>query len=123
MWVRDDLFNDGVSLLWVGVGDSVLQCMTRQALCFRMEMAFLFVKKTLSIGNKELEVTDLRTIYGGIINFSKDAVPQGKPNPTGCRVGCPYPFFAPMGPAGINTRPPEGFSVAANLCHGPLYFC
>ena len=62
VWVSDDIFDNGVSSLWVSVGDSVLQGIRRRTLHFRLQMALLLVKKALSISEQELQVTDLGPI-------------------------------------------------------------
>jgi hypothetical protein len=48
---------------------------TGKALAFGFEVMPLIMEKRLPIRDEELEVSDLRSIHCGIVNFSDDAVP------------------------------------------------
>ena len=47
------------------------------------QIAFLLMEKRLPIRHKKLKVSELRPVYGGVVELSDDALPQSKPKVTG----------------------------------------
>jgi len=117
MRIGDDLFDDGVAFLRISVGDSVFQRVAGQTLYFCEKMALLLVEKTLPIGDEILKITDLRPIYGWIIDLGQDTVPHGEPYPAGGRIGSAHSILAAMGPARLDAGPAEGLWLPGKIRH------
>jgi len=73
--IRDDFLDDSIAAVGIFIDLPITERMSRKTSAAGFEITPFFMEKCLSIRDKELEVPDLRTIYGGIVNFSDDAVP------------------------------------------------
>src|SRR3972149_10762918 len=107
MGVSDDFFDAAVSAVRISVGDAVPGGVMREPFDCGIEMAFLLVEEALPISNEILKVPDLRAVHGGVVDLGKNAIPNGKPDPAGCGVRGADTVLAPVGPVGLNARPPD----------------
>src|SRR6202023_3357715 len=76
-----------------------------------LQIALLFMKEALAVGEQQLHVTRLRTVDRRIINLVQRAVRDRKPDSAGSRVGCRHRVLLARGPAWFQSRSPECGSV------------
>jgi hypothetical protein len=79
------------------------------------------MKEGLTISKKKLDVSHLGHINGRVIDLGDDTVPDGKPNPTGSRVGCADPIFVAVRPTGLQTGPAKCVIISSDSCHCKLH--
>ena len=117
MGVGEDLLDDGIAPLRIGVRDPVPKDIMRETFRLGTEMALLLVEETPSVRDKELEVPELWPIHGRIVDFGDDPVPEGEPEPAGAGISRSDPVFCGMGPAGRDPRPTERLFPIGILPH------
>jgi hypothetical protein len=81
------------------------------------EILRLLMKEGLPIGKKKLDITHLGHINSRVIDRRDDAVPDGKPDPAGSRVGCADPILVAVRPTGLQTRPAKCVIISSNFRH------
>ena len=115
--VGEDLLDDGVAALRVGVRDPVPKDMMGESFRRGTEMALLLVEEALPVRDKELEIPELRPIHGRVVDFGNDPVPEGEPEPAGAGVGRADAVFCAVGPTGRDPRASERLVPVGILPH------
>jgi hypothetical protein len=115
--VRQDLLDDGIAFLRVGVRDPVPKDMMGKTFGHGTEIPLLLVEETFAVRDEELEIPELRPIHGRVVDFGDDPVPNGEPEPAGAGIRRADPVFCRMGPTGRDPRPSERLLPAWNLPH------
>ena len=72
-------------------------------------MALFLVEKALAVSNEVLQVPKLRSIDCRIVDFSDDAVPEGKPDSAGSCLSGSNPILCPVSPSRLDARPSKRF--------------
>src|SRR5260370_186252 len=85
MGVADDLFFQPVAAFGIGAGHLIAKRLL-QMLDFTFQAAFLFVEKSLAVGDEKLRVANLRTVEGRIVDLGHNALGQGEPYADGGRL-------------------------------------
>src|SRR5260370_9779319 len=85
MGVADDLFFQPVAAFGIGAGHLIAKRLL-QMLDFTFQAAFLFVEKSLAVGDEKLRVANLRTVDGRIVDLGHNALGQGEPYAAGGRI-------------------------------------
>jgi len=118
--VCDDLLDVSVAAFRVRPFNAVSQARWH-ALDAALQILCLLMKEGLTICKKKLDVSHLGHINGRVIDLGDDTVPDGKPNPTGSRVGCADPIFVAVRPTGLQTRPAKCMIFSSDSCHCKLH--
>ena len=79
--VGEDLLDDGIAPLRVGVRDPVSEDVMGKPFRHGSEMTLFLVEETLPVRDKELEIPELRPIHGRVVDLGDDTVPDGEPEP------------------------------------------
>src|SRR6185369_12203010 len=78
----------------------------------------LVVKEGLAVGHQILEVPDLRTVDGGMVDLVQDAGGDGEPDRATGRVRRSYRVLRALGPSGRDPGRAEGARRGADDRHG-----
>src|ERR1700730_17814746 len=87
------------------------------ALSVGLQISRLLMEERFPIGKKKLDIPHLRCVAGRITDLGHDAVPDGKPDPTGSRVGRADPILVAVRPTRIQARPAKCVIISSNSCH------
>ena len=117
MGVGEDLLDDDISALRVGIRDPVAKDMMGEPFRLGTEMTLLLVEETLPVRDEELQVPELRPIHGRVVDFGDDPVPDGEPEPAGAGIGRADAVFCPVGPTWGNPRSSERLVPIGILPH------
>src|SRR5438552_2992148 len=113
----DDLFDDAIAAARVAVDGAIGRNVVAHPLGARVEVALLLVEEVLAVRDQELEIAQLGTIDGGVVDLGKDALPESEPDPAIGRVGGTDAFLGPVGPARLDTGSSECIALAAHAGH------
>src|ERR1700686_2981468 len=116
MGVCDDLFDVSVAAFRVLPFNPVSQARWH-ALNVGLQISRLLMEERFPIGEKKLDIPHLRCVDGRIIDLGHDAVPDGKPDPTGSRVGRADPILVAVRPTRLKARPAKCVIISSNSCH------
>ena len=112
MRVADDLLFDGVPALGVGVGDLEAQRAGVDKLNLAGGIPALVVKKSLLVADQKLQIANLRSIDGGIVDFGVHPIGQRVPQTAGDGIRRSHPVFRAPRPARFNPRTTRGWILA-----------
>ena len=124
--VGDDLFDNAVPPVGIGIGDAIAQGFGRQPLRRGHEIVLLLVQEVLAVGDQVLKVPQLRTIHGRIVDLGENAAPHREPDAARGGISRPYSLLVGMRPAGLDAWSPKGLLRAHSslpcivpvACHG-----
>lgn len=117
MRIGDYCFLQSITTVFFETGNFIAKTM-RKRLDDWIQISLFFVKETITISDQILAISDLRAIDGRIINFSKNAAPDGEPDAARRCVRCSYRFFTSRCPARLDTRGSERCRILPERCHG-----
>src|SRR5574338_224145 len=114
--VGNDLLDDAIALLRIAHDDPISKRIAVETGDLAFEVALFFVKERLPVGNEELQIANLGSIYRRVIDFVEDTMREREPHAARVRIGRADALLRTRRPAWRNA------GITKRLCRGLVVF-